>query len=60
MCKGNAKTIAFSEATVAYDIKADLCNQLSEFYKYQSSGTFIDLSPMSFRFSSFKTYIIIM
>ena len=46
----------FSEAIVAYDIKLDLCNQLSELVKYKGSRSFTDLGPGSFRFSSFKIF----
>ena len=38
------KTVEFPEAVIAYDFKADLCNQLNEFYVYQKSRSFADLS----------------
>ena len=52
----NGKTVDFSEAIVAYDIKVDLCNDIGTFYKYQRSKLFTDLGPRSLRFNSFKIF----
>ena len=50
------KAVDFSEAVVAYDIKADLGTQLNELYKYQRLRSFTGLGPRSLRFSSFKIF----
>ena len=43
----------FSEANVAYHIKVDICNQSNDFYKYQSSRSFISFCPGCLRFRFF-------
>ena len=59
----NWKTMNFSEAVVACDIKVDLCRQQVDlcrqqvnFYKYQRSRSFTDFCLRSLRFSSFKVF----
>ena len=57
ICMGQrGKNVDFSEAVVAYNINADLCSQLNEFYKYQMSRSFTCLGPRSLCFSSFKIF----
>ena len=50
------KTMDFSETIVVYDVKVGRCSYLNEYmnmnlYEYQRSRSFIDLGPMSLRFT---------